>query len=74
VVYGRLRTAESVSPNLTGQDVLLSLALYVLVYAVIFGAGLYYLMRLVQRGMPEDLPEPREDRRPARPLSAAQDA
>jgi cytochrome d ubiquinol oxidase subunit I len=74
VVYGQLRTADSVSPNLTGQDVLLSLALYAVVYAVIFGAGLYYLMRLVQRGMPEDSPQPREDRRPARPLSAAQDA
>ena len=71
VVYGHLRTADAVSPNLTGPDVLISLAAYVLVYAVIFGAGLYYLVRLVQRGMPEDLPEPREDRRPARPLSAA---
>jgi cytochrome d ubiquinol oxidase subunit I len=74
VVYGHLRTADAVSPNLTGADVLISLALYIVVYAVIFGAGLYYLMRLVQRGMPQDLPEPRQDRRPARPLSAAQDA
>ena len=74
VVYGHLRTADSVSPNLTGGDVAISLALYVVVYAVIFGAGLYYLMRLVQRGLPEDLPEARQDRRPARPLSAAQDA
>jgi cytochrome d ubiquinol oxidase subunit I len=73
VVYGHLRTADAVSPNLTGPDVLISLALYVIVYAVIFGAGLHYLMRLVQRGMPEDVPEPRQDRRPARPLSAAQD-
>jgi len=73
VVYGHLRTADAVSPNLTGPDVLISLALYVVVYAVIFGAGLYYLMRLVERGMPEDLPEPHQDRRPARPLSAAQD-
>jgi cytochrome d ubiquinol oxidase subunit I len=74
VVYGHLRTADAVSPNLTGTDVVISLALYVVVYAVIFGAGLYYLMRLVQRGMPQDLPEPRPDQRPARPLSAAQDA
>ena len=74
VVYGHLRTADAVSPNLTGADVAISLALYVVVYAVIFGAGLYYMMRMVQRGMPEDLPEPRHDRRPARPLSAAQDA
>jgi cytochrome bd ubiquinol oxidase subunit I len=74
VVYGHLRTADAVSPNLTGADVALSLALYVVVYAVIFGAGLYYLMRLVQRGLPEELPEARPDARPARPLSAASDA
>jgi cytochrome d ubiquinol oxidase subunit I len=74
VVYGHLRTTDSVSPNLTGGDVVISLALYVVVYIVIFGAGLYYLMRLVQRGMPEDSPLPREDQRPARPLSAAEGA
>ena len=73
VVYGHLRTAEAVSPNLTGADVALSLALYVLVYAIIFGAGVYFLCRMVQRGMPEELPEARPDARPARPLSAAAD-
>jgi cytochrome d ubiquinol oxidase subunit I len=74
VVYGHLRTADAVSPNLTGPDVLISLSLYVVVYAIIFGAGLYFLLRLVRRGVPEDLPEARPDRRPARPLSAAGDA
>jgi cytochrome bd ubiquinol oxidase subunit I len=74
VVFGHLRTADAVSPNLTGPDVALSLALYVVVYAIIFGAGLYYLARLIQRGMPEELPEARQDGRPARPLSAASDA
>jgi cytochrome d ubiquinol oxidase subunit I len=74
VVYGHLRTADAVSPNLTGGDVAISLALYVVVYAVIFGAGVYYLMRLVQRGLPQELPEAREGGRPARPLSAAHDA
>lgn len=71
VVYEHLRTANAVTPSLTGPDVAVSLAAYVLVYAIIFGAGVYYLMRLVQRGMPAELPEPRPDRRPARPLSAA---
>jgi len=74
VVYGHLRTAVAVSPKLTGTDVALSLALYVVVYAIIFGAGVYYLARLVQRGIPEQLPEARQDQRPARPLSAASDA
>ena len=71
VVYGHLRTADAVSPNLTGPDVLISLLLYVVVYAIIFGAGVYYLVRLVQRGVPEELPDARQDQRPARPLSAA---
>ena len=71
VVYGHLRTAEAVSPILTGADVLVSLAMYIAVYAMIFGAGVYYLVRLVQRGLPDHLPEPALDRRPARPLSAA---
>ena len=73
VVYGHLRTADAVSPNLTGADVTVSLALYIVVYAVIFGAGVYYLWRMVQHGMPEQLPEARPDARPARPLSAAAD-
>jgi len=54
--------------HLTGGDVALSLALYVLVYAIIFGAGVYFLCRMVQRGMPEALPEARPDaRRPEWP-------
>ena len=32
VVYGLLRTRDAVSPSLTGSDVLLSLALYIVVY------------------------------------------
>ncbi|MGQ0752478.1 MAG: cytochrome ubiquinol oxidase subunit I [Betaproteobacteria bacterium] len=71
VVYGKLRTADAVTPFLTGTDVLISLSLYVIVYAIIFGAGFYYLLRLVKRGLPDELPEPGPDRRPARPLSAA---
>jgi len=71
VVYGKLRTADAVTPFLTGGDVLISLSLYVIVYAIIFGAGFYYLLRLVKRGLPDELPEPAPDRRPARPLSAA---
>jgi cytochrome bd ubiquinol oxidase subunit I len=71
VVYGHLRTVEGVTPSLSGGDVLASLALYTLVYIVIFGAGVYYLVRLVKRGLPTELPGLRLDHRPARPLSAA---
>jgi cytochrome d ubiquinol oxidase subunit I len=49
-VYGLLRTADSVSPAITGANVLTSLVVFMLVYAVIFGAGVYYLVRIVQKG------------------------
>jgi cytochrome d ubiquinol oxidase subunit I len=75
VVYGLLRTADAVTPSLTGADVLVSLLVYVIVYAVVFGAGAYYLVQMVRRGLPEAVEghEPRLDERPARPLSAAAD-
>jgi cytochrome d ubiquinol oxidase subunit I len=74
VVYGHLRTAESVTPSLTGGDVVVSLLAYIAVYLVIFGSGAYYLIRLVQRGLPGEAQDPRPDQRPARPLSAAAEA
>ena len=41
---------------------------------MIFGSGLYYLIRLVQRGFPQhEADEPKLGERPARPLSAATD-
>ncbi|HEX8739196.1 MAG TPA: cytochrome ubiquinol oxidase subunit I [Casimicrobiaceae bacterium] len=73
VVYGLLRTDDAVSPSLTGGDVVISLALYVAVYAVVFGAGLVYMLRLAKAGPPEHV-EARDaqlSERPARPLSGA---
>src|SRR5436190_5080972 len=52
VVYGLMRTRDAVSPSLTGSDVLLSLALYAIVYLVVFGAGVYYMVRLARAGPP----------------------
>ena len=76
VVYGFLRTADAVSPTLTGGDVLASLLTYIAVYLVIFGAGVYYIVRLLRQGLPEQTEghELRLDERPARPLSAATSA
>ncbi len=72
VVYGFLRTADAVTPNLSTGDVTISLAMYMLVYAFVFGAGLYYLIKLVHAGPAlMQAPEPGLDKRPARPLSAA---
>lgn len=49
-VYGLLRTAHSVTPSLTGTDVLLSLAGYMLVYLVIFPFGIILMARIVRKG------------------------
>ncbi len=51
VVYGVLRTRDAVSPSLTGLDVLISLAVYVCLYVLVFGVGLVLLLRLM-RTMP----------------------
>ena len=71
IIVGVMRTSEAVTPSLTGGDVMVSLLAYVVVYIVIFGFGVYYLIRLVQRGLPQETPEPTLEGRPARPLSAA---
>ncbi|MES2919792.1 MAG: cytochrome ubiquinol oxidase subunit I [Pseudomonadota bacterium] len=68
-VYGLLRTADSTSPVLSGGHVLTSLLVYIAVYAIIFGAGLYYLYRIVQAG-PSDLPPKGGLEAARRPLSA----
>jgi cytochrome bd ubiquinol oxidase subunit I len=75
-VYGLLRTAQSVSPSLTSFDVAISLAGYMLVYLMIYPAGLSLMLRIVRKG-PEHSDEwaPRiEARRPAaRVLAGALD-
>jgi cytochrome d ubiquinol oxidase subunit I len=70
-VYGLLRTADSVSPSLTGTDVLLSLAGYMIAYLVMFPAGLLLMARIVRKG-PEALAEgtPVEGGRPGQPIQA----
>ena len=48
-VYGLLRTADSVSP-LVGSQVAVSLAAFVIVYGFVFGAGTYYILKLIGKG------------------------
>jgi cytochrome d ubiquinol oxidase subunit I len=52
-VYGLLRTADSVTPSLTGIDVVLSLLLYAAVYLLVYPTGLSYMARIVREG-PDD--------------------
>ena len=71
-VYGLLRTADSVSPSLTGMDVAVSLACYIVVYLIIFPTGIAFMAGLVRRGTQQDLePEPIESGRPNRPFENA---
>jgi cytochrome d ubiquinol oxidase subunit I len=71
-VYGLLRTADSVSPSLTGADVAFSLALYVVVYLIMFPTGIAVMAALARRGPREELPpEPVESGRPNRPFENA---
>ena len=49
-IYGLLRTADSISPSITGANVLTSLILYVVVYLLVYPIGLFVMLRLVWRG------------------------
>ncbi|HDX0901930.1 TPA: cytochrome ubiquinol oxidase subunit I [Stenotrophomonas maltophilia] len=76
VVYQVLRTADAVGPQ-TAWMTILSLFAYAASYGFIFGWGAWYLITILRRG-----PEPLEvapslngaERRPARPISAADDS
>jgi cytochrome d ubiquinol oxidase subunit I len=50
VVYGLLRTSETVTPSLTGQNVLTTLIVYMLVYSLILFFGCYYVYRIFRMG------------------------
>ena len=56
VVHGLMRTRDAVSPSITGADVAISLAIYIVVYSFVFGAGLILLLRLMRT-----IPAPRDD-------------
>jgi cytochrome d ubiquinol oxidase subunit I len=71
VVYGLMRTRAAVSPSLTGGDVVISLVVYGAAYAVILGAGVFFMARLMKPG-PAALPEEGPAGRAARPLSAVE--
>ena len=71
VIYGLLRTADAATAIGVGS-VLASLIVYACVYAVVFGAGIWYLLKLVRKGPQPHEPAPDTDdgeKTPARPLS-----
>jgi cytochrome d ubiquinol oxidase subunit I len=58
LVQGILRTADATSPVAAGAT-LASLALFILVYAIVFSAGIYYINRLIAKGFDIAAPEPK---------------
>jgi cytochrome d ubiquinol oxidase subunit I len=74
-VYGLLRTADSVSPSLTGANVAWSLAFYIAVYLIMFPTGIAFMAGLVRRGPQQPELEPPaveiESGRPHQPFETA---
>lgn len=74
LVYGMMSQAEAVTPSLTGGMALFTLIGYVVVYSLVFSAGVYYLMRVLYVGLEDDSDEEEpweQTERPKRPLSAS---
>jgi cytochrome d ubiquinol oxidase subunit I len=73
IAYGLLRTADAVSPVGAGA-VATSLALFVCVYCVVFGVGVWYIRKLLIKGPAPLLPETPDSALANRPLAHAEDA
>ncbi len=73
VVHGILLTRDAVSP-VPAATVAGSLALFVLIYSIVFSIGILYINRMIRRG-PQPLPEPEPaEGLPNRPISSASEA
>ena len=70
IIYNVMRTADAISP-VPGGSVFTTLALFVVVYGIVFSMGIYYINRLIANGpkMPSDAPAPAG--LPNRPFSSA---
>lgn len=49
LVYNILRTSDGLSPVI-GSQIAISLAIFIIVYSIIFGAGIYYIFKLISKG------------------------
>lgn len=73
VAYGILRTEDAISP-VAGWAVATTLGLFVLVYAIVFSGGIYYINRLIVRGPKEEAVEVPQVGMPSRPIASAHEA
>ncbi|WP_453969605.1 cytochrome ubiquinol oxidase subunit I [Amorphus sp. MBR-141] len=72
VATGILRTVDAASPVPSGS-IIVSLAMFVVVYGIVFSAGIYYINRLLRRG-PDHSGTGGDDSSSRRPMSFAQDS
>jgi cytochrome d ubiquinol oxidase subunit I len=72
IAFGILRTADAISP-LSAASVAVSLVLFVIVYGIVFGYGIYYINRLIVRGPEGAAIEPPTRWMPGRALSAVEE-
>ena len=49
--YGVILTAQSVSPAIVGAQVAWSLLAFVVMYTLVFGAGSYYILKIIGKGI-----------------------
>lgn len=74
VVHGLMRTEDAVS-SVAAAAVLTSLIVYAAVYAVLFGFGTWYLLKLLRTGpVPAPPRDSHPEQTPARPISAAEES
>jgi cytochrome bd ubiquinol oxidase subunit I len=73
IVYGLKRTADATSP-ISAATVATTLALFVVVYGIVFAMGIYYINRLIAKGPDSRAVEEPPTGTPSRPLSSAHDA
>ena len=72
LLWGEISLAQGLTPSLTGGMALFTLIGYVLVYALVFYAGVYYLMRIFSVGLEGlDAEESESAKTAKRPWSAA---
>lgn len=70
IVHGILRTADAASP-VPASTIAQTLALFVVVYGIVFSAGIYFINRLIEKGPVDALVEPASPERAGAPLAAA---
>jgi cytochrome d ubiquinol oxidase subunit I len=69
IVYGVMRTADAVTPDLSVRAASISLVIYCVVYTLIFAFGIFYIYRLLRDGPDSTMITPAAHATPNRPMS-----